>query len=212
MTAREKTGSLPDSRVGSTRAGQAMPSVVFAIACLSAIGCSGQVAAGTNGTSSDSGPETSLHAGEDASADEVAKDETTIAGDGPTEASDGEPPEADAEAGLCGEEKCPYPFMCCSGHCIDPRNDPDHCGACEIVCASDPGHLRYCHKSACSAPACADAAAAGCDGGAACCGEACCATGEYCCDAWWGMSLMFTSCSAPTTLAPTCPRGCLACE
>src|SRR5687767_11462776 len=45
-----------------------------------------------------------------------------------------------------GGDAC-APLAECGGTCVDPTNDPDHCGACDAPCgAGEP----YCVESVCS--------------------------------------------------------------
>jgi hypothetical protein len=52
---------------------------------------------------------------------------------------------------------CGTPLMMCGGAgpmCIDPRNDPDHCGDCVTTCPSRLNASRACVNSLCALGAC----------------------------------------------------------
>jgi len=44
---------------------------------------------------------------------------------------------------------CEAPRLRCGGRCVDPANDPLHCGACDRVCASVDGGMARCEQGVC---------------------------------------------------------------
>lgn len=52
-------------------------------------------------------------------------------------------------AGKC-QASCAEPQLACGELCVDPRHDPDHCGACAQGCPSFPNAAEVCVASRCS--------------------------------------------------------------
>lgn len=135
----------------------------------------------------DGGPSTD--AGESTDAGSV---DGGLADAGPRDA--GQLDAGDCDGG-CGEFRA-----CCDGTCVNPVNNPQHCGACGTVCS---GSTPYCQET-CQATPCS---IGGCPNGATCCGASCCGAGEICCDSE-GPVGGFAICFKPTAESPTCPSGC----
>ena len=56
-------------------------------------------------------------------------------------------PDAAVDAARDGSTMCPAPQIDCGGVCVDPTNDPLHCGGCNFACAVE----RECSAAACTA-------------------------------------------------------------
>jgi hypothetical protein len=109
--------------------------------------------------------------------------------------------ETDAEAEVAG---CDDGFMagllCCDGRCVNPLNDPAHCGGCGRPC-SDP--LPFCLGGSCQERPCSSS---GCGRGTFCCGTSCCTAGQVCCNVdGTGPS------AGPACYDEYCPGGCPPC-
>jgi hypothetical protein len=104
---------------------------------------------------------------------------------------------ADGAVDLCSPT-CSLGRRCCRGACINPMNDPRHCGGCDIPC----GAGTYCTSGRCEPIPCTTS----CSPSGACCGGACCAAGEICCDPQGPVE------TGPRCMVPdargTCPVGC----
>jgi hypothetical protein len=94
-------------------------------------------------------------------------------------------------------------MICCNGvDCtVDSMNDPDHCGACNVVCQ---GSTPFCQQGKCIATPCYGDA-----GGAGCCGTQTCTSGEVCCEFEGPQD--FVGCYAYDGGGSRCPPGCPAC-
>ena len=94
-------------------------------------------------------------------------------------------------------------MICCNGvDCsVDSLNDPDHCGACNVVCQ---GATPLCQQGKCVAPPCENDS-----GGGECCNGAICTGGEVCCEFEGPQD--YVGCYAWDGGGPRCPPGCPAC-
>lgn len=94
-------------------------------------------------------------------------------------------------------------MICCNGvDCtVDSMNDPDHCGACNVVCQ---GSTPFCQQGKCTATPCELDA-----GGPECCGTQTCSSGDVCCDFVGPQD--YVGCYAYDGGGPRCPPGCPAC-
>jgi hypothetical protein len=108
----------------------------------------------------------------------------------------------EADAGDC-DGGCGPDRACCRGHCANPTNDPQNCGACGTRCE---GNTPYCTSGGCQALPCRIDAGS-CSASGFCCGNACCDSGQLCCDEE-GPVAGYAACYTPTADAPTCPQGC----
>lgn len=93
----------------------------------------------------------------------------------------------------CGEGR-----ECCADHCVNPVNDPQHCGKCDVVCPSGT----ICSEGQCVMPPCS----ASCGSGEQCCGSACCGSGQLCCEPQGPLD-MEPVCTLPDEHG-SCPPGC----
>jgi hypothetical protein len=94
-------------------------------------------------------------------------------------------------------------MMCCNGvDCtVDSLNDPDHCGACNVVCQ---GATPFCQQGKCVPTPCDSDS-----GDPLCCGTTACATGEVCCEFEGPQD--YAGCYAYDGGGPRCPPGCPSC-
>jgi hypothetical protein len=94
-------------------------------------------------------------------------------------------------------------MICCNGvDCtVDSMNDPDHCGACNVVCQ---GATPFCQQGKCTQTPCDNDA-----GGAGCCGTQTCSSGEVCCEFEGPQD--YVGCYAYDGGGARCPPGCPAC-
>lgn len=107
-------------------------------------------------------------------------------------------------AGACDANNCQAPFVCCGDVCVNPQNDPSHCGDCKKVCdAAAP----YCDDGGCGTPPCNTPKLCG---AAICCGTACCQAGEICCHVPGSVD-MGPICQKPDAQTGTCSKGCPNC-
>lgn len=109
----------------------------------------------------------------------------------------------------CDPSNCAPPFTCCGQDCVNPLNDPSHCGSCNGVCASPPGSSPYCDYGKCTIPPCWGSI---CDANSFCCGQTCCKMGQMCCDVQGPGPSSGPICHTPTAMEPTCPMGCPLCQ
>jgi hypothetical protein len=103
----------------------------------------------------------------------------------------------------CNGMKCGQYRLCCAGQCVNPANDPLHCGKCSVQCAAPTS---YCAGGQCEAPPCAPGSV--CVATATCCGSQCCALGQLCCMDEGPVPAPEPTCYTPTPAQPTCPQGC----
>lgn len=112
-----------------------------------------------------------------------------------------------SSSGSSGTGNCPTctepGMLCCNGvDCsVDSQNDPDHCGACNVVCQ---GATPFCMSGKCTSAPCETDA-----GGPNCCGAQTCSAGEVCCEFEGPQD--YTGCYAYDGGGPRCPPGCPAC-
>ncbi|HZS36082.1 MAG TPA: hypothetical protein VFF06_04615 [Polyangia bacterium] len=110
------------------------------------------------------------------------------------------------DAGDCGDAGCAPGLACCAGACVNPVNDPHHCGACDVAC---PGPSPFCASGACAQAPCNPGQVCSAPGQPLCCGSACCRAGDLCCEVDRGGPSRGPECVAP--IAGTCPIGCPLC-
>jgi len=124
---------------------------------------------------------------------------------GSTSSSGGSSSSSGSSSGGTGNcPTCTEPGMiCCNGvDCsVDSLNDPDHCGACNVVCQ---GATPLCQQGKCVAPPCENDS-----GGGECCNGAICTGGEVCCEFEGPQD--YVGCYAWDGGGPRCPPGCPAC-
>jgi hypothetical protein len=96
---------------------------------------------------------------------------------------------------------CEPPLIRCSGACVNPAEDPGHCGACDAACES-----KRCAGGKCQPATCTDKVKNGAETSVDCGGPACprCANGGGCTSS---SDCQSKSCSGGKCLAPTCGDG-----
>jgi Chaperone of endosialidase/Stigma-specific protein, Stig1 len=138
----------------------------------------------------------------DASADGAAESGSGSGGSsGGSGGSSGGGSGSSSGGGVCSPA-CEGGFLCCNGQCIDPSNNPEHCGDCSTTCS---GQTPFCGHGKCGVPVCDQECSNG-----SCCGNQCCTGAQICCEVDGPVDVP-TRCFTPTASQPTCPPGCLTC-
>jgi len=105
-------------------------------------------------------------------------------------------------------EACAPGLSCCSGKCVNLKNDIHNCGACGVVC--DQPHP-YCNQGfTCLHAPCLPETPPACDPGGFCCDNVCCKPGQLCCLVEGPGPFAGASCQDPVD--GTCPVGCPTCD
>ena len=119
---------------------------------------------------------------------------TTTVGTGGTTGAGG--------TGVCAVA-CTTGRTCCSGGCVNLKNDPFNCGTCGTRCGAN---TPYCGDGTCQQPPC-DPQTELCAPNSVCCGSICCPVGDICCENQ-GPIPSAPSCFTATVAEPSCPKGC----
>src|ERR1019366_2656660 len=105
------------------------------------------------------------------------------------------------DAGACGGP-CGAGRLCCNGACVNPSNNPDNCGGCNIKCSAGTYCAGSCQPIPCSS------GQGSCHNGTTCCGSSCCTAGQICCQQDGPIVATGPTCYTPTSSQPTCAPGC----
>lgn len=106
-------------------------------------------------------------------------------------------------------EACAPGLTCCSGKCVNLKNDILNCGACGVACE---GSTPYCNQgfTCMKSPPCLPEVPPACDPGGFCCDDVCCKPGQLCCLVEGPGPFGGNTCQDPVD--GTCPVGCPACQ
>ncbi|HZF53855.1 MAG TPA: hypothetical protein VE093_34660 [Polyangiaceae bacterium] len=105
-------------------------------------------------------------------------------------------------------EACAPGLSCCSGKCVNLKNDIHNCGACGVAC-EEPNP--YCNQGfTCLHAPCLPETPPACDPGGFCCDNVCCKPDQLCCLVEGPGPFAGASCQDPVD--GTCPVGCPTCD